>query len=41
MGALLSQAHDVIDYGIVAGLIDLELDKSALGRQQRQDLGSR
>ena len=41
MGALLSQAHDVVDYGIVARLIDLKLDKPALGRQQGQDLGSR
>ena len=40
MRAFFGQAHDVIDYGIVARLIDLELDKSALGRQQRKDLRS-
>ena len=40
MGTLLGQAHNVVDYGIVARLIDLELDKSALGRQQRQYLRS-
>ena len=41
MGAFFGQAHDVVDYGIVARLIDLELHKPALGRQQGQDLGSR
>ena len=40
MRTLLGQAHDMVDYGIIAWLIDLELDKSALGRQQGQDLRS-
>ena len=40
MRAFFSQAHHVVDYGIVARLIDLELYKAALGRQQGQDLGS-
>jgi len=34
MRTLLGQAHDVVDYGIVAWLIDLELHKATLGRQQ-------
>ena len=40
MGALFGQTHDVIDYGIVARLIDLELYEAALGRQQGQNLCS-
>ena len=40
MSTLFSQAHDVVDYGIVARLIDLELDEAALGRQQGQNLCS-
>ena len=40
MGALFGQTHNVVDYGIVARLIDLELYEAALGRQQGQDLCS-
>lgn len=40
MRAFFGQTHDVVDYGVVAGLIDLELYKAALSRQQGQDLRS-
>ena len=40
VGAFFGQTHDVVDYGIVTRLIDLELYEATLGRQQGQDLCS-